>query len=112
MRAVAIWTAKGGVGKTTCAVNVAAELARRGLRVLVVDLDPQASATVAFGIAQATGLLDALNGTVPLSSLIVETSVSGVSLLPGSAESARPHSSCLLRARSELEGPAPSWRLP
>lgn len=51
MRIVAIAGAKGGTGKTTTAVNLAAELAARGLRTVLVDLDPQASATLAFGQA-------------------------------------------------------------
>ena len=50
MRALAISNYKGGVGKTTTAVNLATIYARRGLRVLLIDLDPQASATDFFGL--------------------------------------------------------------
>ena len=50
MRTIAISNYKGGVGKTTTAVNRAAIFAARGLRTLLVDLDPQASATDFFGL--------------------------------------------------------------
>lgn len=50
MRTLAVSNYKGGVGKTTMAVNLAAIYAVRGLRVLLIDLDPQASATDYFGL--------------------------------------------------------------
>lgn len=50
MRTLAVSNYKGGVGKTTTAVNLAAIYAARGLRVLLIDLDPQASATDYFGL--------------------------------------------------------------
>lgn len=55
MKFVAVANQKGGVGKTTTAVNLASCLAEMGLRILVVDMDPQASATSAIGVPKESG---------------------------------------------------------
>lgn len=65
---------KGGVGKTTSAVNLAAALAAAGLTVLVIDLDPQGNATTALGIENRNdrvSIYDALVNDVPLADIVV-----------------------------------------
>lgn len=69
MRSIAILNQKGGVGKTTTAVNVSAALARQGLRVLLVDLDPQSHATLHLGADPEDGepsVYDVLCRDVPI----------------------------------------------
>ena len=63
---------KGGVGKTTTTVNVAAALAMGGLRTLVIDLDPQGNASTALGVPHRDieGIYDVLMGSAPIASVI------------------------------------------
>jgi len=75
---------KGGVGKTTTAVNLAAALAAKKMPVLLVDLDPQANATSAIGVEKQQGksLYDPLLGEGSAAEMIVETPVKNLWLIP------------------------------
>jgi len=81
---VAIANQKGGVGKTTTAINLSAALARLGHRVLLLDLDPQANATSGLGFTQHSGTscYTALLGEEPLESKIRSTHIPGLDLIP------------------------------
>ncbi len=83
----AIVNQKGGVGKTTTAVNVGACIAEAGYLTLLVDVDPQANATVGLGFprTQAPGLYEVLTGSSVAGEAVVETRISGLSLLPAGA---------------------------
>jgi chromosome partitioning protein len=83
---LALANLKGGVGKTTTAVNLAACLAEAGARTLVVDLDPQANATSGLGErAGAASTYDLLDGA-PLGDVVQETRFPGLDLVPSRPE--------------------------
>ncbi|MEY3206465.1 MAG: hypothetical protein RLZZ21_2796 [Planctomycetota bacterium] len=74
MRAIAVANQKGGVGKTTTSVNLAVALARAGRRVCLIDLDPQAHATIHAGVtpgAHPASAFDVLTGGQPLAAATV-----------------------------------------
>ncbi|MDQ4044974.1 MAG: AAA family ATPase [Chloroflexota bacterium] len=84
-RVVAFVNQKGGVGKTTSTVNIAAMLAERGDRVLVIDIDPQGNATSSFGVdkqALEVTLYDALMGDVDTADAIITAAREQIDLLP------------------------------
>jgi chromosome partitioning protein len=83
-RIYALANQKGGVGKTTTAINIAACLAEAGTRVLLVDFDPQANASSGLGLRPGSTRLstyDLLHGA-SLSDVVVETAVPNLSLAP------------------------------
>ncbi len=74
---------KGGVGKTTTAVNLGAYLALAGRRVLIVDFDPQGNATSSFGLAGSPSIYQAMIGAASVEELILPTGIPGFSIAPG-----------------------------
>lgn len=88
-RIISIANQKGGVGKTTTAINLAASLAAAGKRTLVVDLDPQGNATSGLGIdknALEASVYDVLVDNVPLKDVAVPTAMANLFVAPSNRE--------------------------
>ena len=86
---IAVANQKGGVGKTTTTINLGAALCESGLRVLIVDLDPQGNASTGLGVdadARDRTSYDLLLGETPLEQVIAETATSGLSLIPATVD--------------------------
>ena len=99
MRIVAVLNQKGGVGKTTTAVNLGAALALRGRRVLLIDADPQGNLSDHLGIDPETvsqSIYDVLTDDVPLADATVSTETTGLFVVPSHAD--------LAAAEQELAG--------
>lgn len=88
-RVIAVANQKGGVGKTTTAVNLAAALARLGKRVMLVDMDPQGNATVSLGIdktALEASVYELLTDEADLTEVIAHSEAAGVDVLPANGD--------------------------
>jgi chromosome partitioning protein len=86
---LAIANQKGGVGKTTTAVNLGAALAELGFRVLVVDLDPQGNATTGLGISHRNvegSVYDVIMNDVPVEDCVEPTSVKNLFVIPATID--------------------------
>jgi len=86
MRTIAIANQKGGCGKTTTSVNLAAAFAQHGKRTLIVDLDPQGHSTLGFGhnpeTLDKTVYHSLTNVQIPLPRVIIGTNIEGLDLAP------------------------------
>jgi len=87
-KSIAVSNQKGGVGKTTTSISLAACLAESGKKVLLVDFDPQANATSGVGIEKAAGgsVYEALLGEKPLASLITKSTLANLDVIPSEVD--------------------------
>jgi chromosome partitioning protein len=89
-RVIAIANQKGGVGKTTTAINLAGSLAEQGYRILCIDMDPQANLSVGLGINLRTveqSMADVLiNPDVSLEDIVIPTQTSGIDVAPSTID--------------------------
>lgn len=101
-RVLAVWALKGGVGKTTTAVNLAAAAARRGRHVLLVDTDPQGSVSAALGVLPEAGLDSWLGGDRGFEEVVLSSARPGLDVV-GSGDR-------LLRTEDALREKGPEKR--
>ncbi|QQY79752.1 chromosome segregation ATPase [Keratinibaculum paraultunense] len=88
-RIITVFNQKGGVGKTTTVINLAAALGKRGFEILIMDIDPQGNATSGLGTDKSQLKLstyDALINKIPMEKIIQKTTAEHVDILPSNVE--------------------------
>lgn len=88
-KVIAVVNQKGGVGKTTTAVNVASYIANKNKNVLLVDIDPQGNSTLGLGFdkeKEAENIYHVLIGTISIKSAIRKTALQGLELIPSNID--------------------------
>ncbi|RMG73683.1 MAG: ParA family protein, partial [Nitrospirae bacterium] len=86
---IAIANQKGGVGKTTTAINLSASMALAGREILVIDIDPQGNTTSGLGFDRteiSSSIYDVFSGSLEIKNIILKTEVENLSLAPSSID--------------------------
>jgi len=88
-KTIAIFNQKGGVGKTTTSINLAAGVARLGKNILLIDLDPQGNSTSGLGVERESienQLYDVFSGDIEVETAIYKTTAENVSIIPSNSD--------------------------
>ena len=112
-RIISIANQKGGVGKTTTAVNLGAALAELDFRVLVIDLDPQGNATTGMGISHRNvegSVYDVIMNDAPIEDCVEPTSVKNLFVVPGHHRPGRRRDRARARVLPRAQAARARWR--